>query len=276
MVKLATWNVNSLRARLDYVCDWLELNRPDVLLMQETKLRSDDFPELRFQELGYHSYHHGMSQWNGVAILSRDRLEEPKVCVDSLEFDGERQTRAVSAITFGLRVLSVYVPNGRTLDDPHYRYKLAWLRELKGELGIFAGQGTPLVVGGDFNIAPSDRDLWSPSALEGMTHVSEAEREALSEIVSVGLVDSYRRCEPERDGFSWWDYRGGAFHRNSGMRIDLVLLSESLAPSLRSARVDRDARKVDASGRKPSDHAPVVIEFTAPNEEGSLQGPLGV
>jgi exodeoxyribonuclease-3 len=272
VLKIVSWNVNSLRARLDYLCQWLELTGPDILLLQETKLQVDDFPAERFKELGYSSLHHGQGRWNGVAILSREPLQDARTCVDVPGLDGAVEARAVVATTFGVRVMSVYVPNGRAVDDPHYDYKLAWLGELRDELAVMMTEGTPLLIGGDFNIAPSDGDVWSPESLSGMTHVSQTERRALADILSLGFVDAYRRFEPDGEGFSWWDYRGGAFHKNQGMRIDLVLLSEQLCSSLHSVSVDREARKVDSSGRKPSDHAPVTIELNLPHEENVLRG----
>lgn len=249
-MKLATWNVNSLTARRARVLEWLEAQRPDVVMIQETKLRDGAFPDGDFGALGYEAAHYGQGQWNGVALLSRVGLAD----VERGLSDGE--ARLIGATCGGLRAYSCYVPNGRSLDDPHYAYKLRWLDELRGRL---AGRdpATPVVVAGDFNVAPADRDVWDPSALEGMTHVSAPERAALAGVAATGLVDAVRALHPDDPCFTWWDYRGGAFHRGWGLRIDLVYLDAALAPRLRAAYVDRDARK----GTKPSDHAPVVVEL---------------
>ncbi len=249
-MRVATWNVNSLNARLERVLEWLAANGPDVLLVQETKLRDEAFPSSAFADLGYEGAHVGQGQWNGVAVVSRVGLDE---VVRGLS-DGE--ARLVGATCGGLRVYSCYVPNGRALDDPHYAYKLAWLEELRGLLAA-RDRSVPVLIGGDFNVAPADRDVWDPGALEGMTHVSGPERRALEALEATGLVDAVRCVHPDEPCFTWWDYRGGAFHRGWGMRIDLVYLDAALAPRVRAAYVDRDARK----GTKPSDHAPVVVEL---------------
>ncbi len=249
-MRVVTWNVNSLHARLGRVREWLEANGPDVMLLQETKLRDEAFPSEVFTALGYESAHAGQGQWNGVAVLSRVGLTG----VTRGLSDGE--ARLVGATCGGLRVYSCYVPNGRALDDPHYAYKLRWLDELRGLLAGRDG-ALPVVVAGDFNVAPADRDVWDPAALEGMTHVSHPERAALEGIVATGLVDVVRALHPDEPCFTWWDYRGGAFHRGWGMRIDLVYVDAALAPRVRAAYVDRDARK----GVKPSDHAPVVVDL---------------
>ncbi|HQU26917.1 MAG TPA: exodeoxyribonuclease III [Acidimicrobiales bacterium] len=249
-MRVVTWNVNSLNARLARVLEWLEANEPDVALLQETKMRDDAFPVEAFAALGYESAHVGQGQWNGVAVLSRAGLAD----VERGLSDGE--ARLVGATCGGLRVYSCYVPNGRALDDPHYAYKLRWLDELRALLAA-RDRSAPVVVAGDFNVAPADLDVWDPTALAGMTHASAPERAALDEIVATGLVDVVRARHPAEPCFTWWDYRGGAFHRGWGMRIDLVYVDAAHAERVRAAFVDRDARK----GPKPSDHAPVVVDL---------------
>lgn len=256
-MRIATWNVNSLNARLHRVEAWLEAVHPDVVCLQETKLANDAFPALTFQALGYESVHHGQGQWNGVAILSRVGIEDPQV-----DFaDGgapDVDARLVWATCGGVRVASAYVPNGRTLDDPHYQYKLAWLARLRSHLDQACSPTDAVAVLGDFNIAPEDRDVWDTSVFEGCTHVSEPERRALGDIEEWGLVDVFRRRFPDDDGlYTYWDYQAGRFHKRQGIRIDLIMTTASLADRLRWVVVDRNARK----GDKPSDHAPVVAEF---------------
>lgn len=249
---VATWNVNSLTARWPRVAAWLGEVAPDVCLIQETKQTDAKFPAAALAELGYESAHYGQGQWNGVAILSRVGLED----VTRGFGDDDPEARLVGALCGGVQFYSCYVPNGRALDDPHYTYKLAWLAKL-ATLLEGRDRSRHVVVGGDFNVAPSDLDVWDPSALEGMTHVSEPERAALRALEATGVQDVTRRLHPGEQIFSWWDYRNGAFHRGWGLRIDLLLVDEALADLARASYVDRDARK----GEKPSDHAPVVADF---------------
>ena len=256
-MRLATWNVNSLKARLPRVEAWLAEAVPDVVCLQETKLADDAFPALSFHALGYEGVHHGEGRWNGVAILSRVGLDAPSF---GFAPDGEivaDEARIVSATCAGVRVASVYVPNGRALDDPQYAFKLEWLARLRSHLEVAWDPSTPVVLCGDFNIAPTDDDVWDATAVHGATHVSAPERAALAELEAWGLVDVFRQQNPEPGVYSWWDYRAGAFHKNLGMRIDLVLASEALAGRAVGAFIDRNARK----GQKPSDHAPVVVDF---------------
>jgi exodeoxyribonuclease-3 len=253
---VATWNVNSLKARMPRVEEWVAATQPDVLCMQETKMSDAQFPAMTFSGLGYDSVHHGQGQWNGVAILSRVGLE------DTLSgFDDGREpdpdARIVWATCGGVRVASVYVPNGRELDHDHYRYKLDWLGRLRAHLDAHHEPSEPLAVCGDWNIAPEDRDVWSPAAFEGSTHVSVPEREALAEVKAWGLVDVFREHYDAGGLFSYWDYRAGDFHQKRGMRIDYVLASTALAKTSVADLVDRNARK----GQKPSDHAPVLALF---------------
>ncbi len=259
-MRLATWNVNSLSARLPLVLEWMEANDPDILCMQETKLADDAFPSAAFAELGYESAHHGDGRWNGVAIASRVGLERP-VCGLGSEED-VHGCRMLAATCAGIRVHSVYVPNGRSLDSEHYRFKLDWLARLQAYLAEHGDPGDTVAVCGDFNIAPGDADVWDPAAFVGATHVSEPERRALDAILDWGLEDTFRRFHPEGGLFSWWDYRAGNFHKGMGMRIDLVLLSRSLAARAVSAEIDRNARKKSPQGNKPSDHTVVVVDLT--------------
>jgi exodeoxyribonuclease III len=254
-VRLVTWNVNSLTARLPRVQEWIEANAPDILCMQETKQADAAFPAGAFEELGYASVHHGDGRWNGVAIVSRVGLEHPAVGLSAPE--DAHGTRIVAATCAGVRVHSVYVPNGRTVDSEHYEAKLAWLARLGSYLSEQCDAAQPVAVCGDFNVAPNDADVWDPAAFVGATHVSGPERAALATLLDWGLEDVFAREHPEGGIFSWWDYRAGDFHQGRGMRIDLVLVTRPLAERLVSAVIDRDARK----GKKPSDHAPVVVDL---------------
>lgn len=257
-MRLATWNVNSLTARMPRVLGWLEEHQPDILCMQETKQADAAFPEDAFAERGYESAHHGDGRWNGVAIISRVGLEDPARGFCSPEDD--YGCRMVAATCAGIRVHSVYVPNGRSPDHEQYGFKLAWLARMARYLGETCDPSRDVAVCGDFNIAPDDRDVWDPAAFVGATHVSEPERRALATILDFGLVDVWRRHHDEGGVFSWWDYRAGDFHQGRGMRIDLVLLTPSVADRSVSVMIDRNARK----GKKPSDHAPVLVEFDDP------------
>jgi exodeoxyribonuclease-3 len=255
-VRVATWNINSLRARLERVEAWLAEVEPDVVLLQETKLADDAFPALTFEALGYSCAHHGQGQWNGVAILSRVGLDDVIAgFADGGPPDGD--ARLVSATCGDVRVSSAYVPNGRSLDDDHYRYKLDWLDRLAAHLDTEAASNDSIIIGGDFNIAPEDRDVHDPEKFVGATHVSDAERERLSALVDRGLVDVFRRHHADDRVFSWWDYRAGDFHQGRGMRIDLLMCSEPVVERSAWCLIDRNARK----GKQPSDHAPVIVEL---------------
>ncbi|MCU1373928.1 MAG: xthA [Actinomycetia bacterium] len=256
-MRIATWNVNSLKARLPRVEEWLAEAQPDVLCMQETKLSDDAFPAMTFAALGYDSVHHGQGQWNGVAILSRVGITD---VVDGFGDGGEPdgEARLLTATCGGVRVATVYVPNGREVGHEHYFYKLGWLSRLRAHLEATADRSSDVVVCGDFNVAPDDRDVWDAAACHGGTHVSEPEREALAGVEAWGLTDVLRQRYDQDGLFSWWDYQAGAFHKHWGMRIDLLLASAPLAERLSWVLVDRNARK----GSKPSDHAPLVAEFT--------------
>lgn len=256
-VLIATWNVNSLKARLPRVQAWLADVQPDVLLMQETKLADKAFPALSFSEMGYESAHFGQGQWNGVAVLSKVGLTDVVTNFAVGEPDGE--ARIITATCGGVKVVSVYVPNGRALDHEHYQYKLQWLDKLVAHIDHIATPTSSLVVAGDYNIAPSDIDVWDPAALEGSTHVSAPERDRLRRLAEWGLRDVVREMHPEPGIYSWWDYRNGSFHRGWGMRIDLALVTETVAKHTTWSGIDRNARK----GEQPSDHAPVLIEVDA-------------
>ena len=256
-MRIATWNVNSLKARLARVEEWLAYAQPDVLCMQETKLADSAFPDLAFGVLGYEAAHHGDGRWNGVAILSRVGLEDVAAGFSEAPEGVASETRLLAATCGGVRVHSVYVPNGRSLDNAQYAAKLDWLARLRDLIITAVGDPVlPVAVCGDFNIAPEDRDVYDPGKFVGATHVSPAERAALAEITAAGLVDAFRLVYDQDRLYTWWDYRAGDFHNHRGMRIDLVLLSKSLADGVRWGIVDRNARK----GQSPSDHAPLVID----------------
>lgn len=256
-MRLATWNVNSVKARLPRLLAWLATTAPDVCCLQETKCTDAAFPAAELAELGYASAHHGDGRWNGVAIVSRVGLDDVRRGLPAGPGGAATEPRCIAASCAGLRVYSVYVPNGRALDDPQYPYKLAWLADLR-ELLAAHGRGERVAVCGDFNVAPSDADVWDPALFVGSTHVSAAERAALGDLAALGLRDVVREAHPGPESvYTYWDYRAGAFHRRMGMRIDLVLASEPVAEGVRAAYVDRNARK----GKGPSDHAPVVVEI---------------
>ena len=267
-MRLATWNVNSLKARLPRVEEWLAYAQPDVVCLQETKMADAAFPTMPFAALGYEVAHHGDGRWNGVAILSRIGLEDvtegfgpPATAVGaSLTEDVAAERRLLAATCGGVRVVSVYVPNGRSLDHEQFAAKLEWLNRLHDWLSTAGSPDRPLAVCGDFNIAPDDRDVYDPRLYVGTTHTSPAEREALARIEAWGLQDAFRLLYPQDRLFTWWDYRAGDFHNHRGMRIDLVLVTAPLAAAARWALIDRNARK----GKLPSDHAPLLIDFDEP------------
>ena len=261
-MRLATWNVNSAKARLPRLLDWLDQRRPDVVCLQETKLPDAEFDEAFGAELaarGYAYAHVGEGRWNGVAVLSRVGLDDVVRGFPGQpgfpDPAGAPEARAVVATCAGVRVWSVYVPNGRTPDDPHFLYKLSWLGALRE--AVAAGPTGSVVVCGDMNIAPADGDVYDPSAYVGSTHVTPQERAALAGIEAVGLTDVLRRRWPDERAFTYWDYRAGMFHQDLGMRIDLVLAGAALADRTRAVWVDRQARK----GSGPSDHAPVIVDL---------------
>ncbi|MFT3900881.1 MAG: exodeoxyribonuclease III [Gordonia sp. (in: high G+C Gram-positive bacteria)] len=272
-MRVATWNVNSLAARVPRVVPWLAERKPDVVCLQETKLSDEGFADAigkDLDELGYEWAHHGQGQWNGVALLSRVGLDDVEKAFPGTpgfpEVDGPPEARAVSAVCDGVRVYSLYVPNGREVGSDHYGYKLAWLGALCDAVQA-AGPATTMVCG-DINIAPADDDVYDATAFAGHTHVTDAERAALGAVVDTGLVDVVRRRWPDERVFSYWDYRAGMFHKDLGMRIDLILAGADVADRVAAAFIDRQARK----GSKPSDHAPVIVDLDdAP--EGDI-GPM--
>jgi exodeoxyribonuclease-3 len=256
-VRVATWNVNSVRQRVPRLLPWLDERQPDVVCLQEIKLTREAFTELLGGELtarGYEFAAHGQSQWNGVAILSRAGLDDVQTGLANEPGFPEPEARAVSATCGGIRVHSVYVPNGREPDSDHYHYKLSWLAALRDE--VAAGPEAALVCG-DMNIAPTDADVFDPAAYIGQTHVTAPERASLAELQATGLHDVVRERWPDNRVFSYWDYRAGMFHQDLGMRIDLILATGPVAKRARAAWVDRKARK----GTAPSDHAPVIVDL---------------
>jgi exodeoxyribonuclease III len=256
-VRVATWNVNSVKQRMPRLLPWLDQRQPDVVCLQETKLADDAFTELLGEELDRRDYAvalHGEARWNGVAIASRAGLDDVTAGLPGAPGFPGPEARAVSATCGGIRVHSVYVPNGRTPDSDHYRYKLAWLAALRE--AVAAGPDAAIVCG-DMNIAPTDADVFDPDAYVGQTHVTPPERAALADLEALGLHDVVRDRWPTERVFTYWDYRAGMFHQDLGMRIDLVLATASVAGRVRAAWVDRQARK----GTGPSDHAPVIVDL---------------
>ncbi|MGH8140938.1 MAG: exodeoxyribonuclease III, partial [Steroidobacteraceae bacterium] len=297
-MRIATWNVNSLKVRMPRVEEWLGYAQPDVLCLQETKMSDAAFPSMPFTALGYESAHNGEGRWNGVAILSRVGLDAVSAGFGRSSAGtvagagalggtvagagalggtvggvGDRsgagagpeghgtaapaEARMLSADCGGVRVSSVYVPNGRSVGSEHYLAKLAWLAQLRAHLESTCDPQGAVAVCGDFNVAPEDRDVWNRASLEGATHVSEPERAALAQLLDWGLVDGFRARYDQDRLYSWWDYRAGDFHQHRGMRIDLLLLSRPLAEGISWALIDRFARK----GKLPSDHAPVLVDL---------------
>jgi len=256
-VRIATWNVNSVKQRLPRLLPWLDEREPDVVCLQETKLADAAFGELLDAELSQRGYEvavHGEAAWNGVAILSRAGLEDVVRGIPGGPGFPEPEARAVAATCGGLRVVSVYVPNGRSPGSDHYAYKLEWLQALRA---MVQPDAAAALVCGDMNIAPADEDVFDPEAYEGHTHVTEPERAALADLQSLGLRDVVRDRWPGERVFSYWDYRAGMFHQDLGMRIDLILAGEPVAERVKAAWIDRQARK----GKGPSDHAPVIVDL---------------
>ena len=257
LVRVATWNVNSVKQRTARLLPWLDQRQPDVVCLQETKLADGAFEQLLGEQLGSRGYAlalHGEAQWNGVAILSRVGLEDVLAGIPGAPGFPHAEARAVSATCQGVRVHCVYVPNGRAPDSEHYRYKLAWLAALRE---LVSADPRNAIVCGDMNIAPTDADVFDPDAYVGHTHVTAPERAALAQLQALGLHDVVRERWPCERVFTYWDYRAGMFHQDLGMRIDLVLAGGDVAGRVRAAWVDRQARK----GSGPSDHAPVIVDL---------------
>jgi exodeoxyribonuclease-3 len=284
-MRITTWNVNSMKARLEKIEWWLERAAPDVLLMQETKLSDTDAPLMTFQMAGYQLIHHGEGRWNGVAIAVRDgiSIDEPitnfgdgpvrnsgsgaSVSLEEEDFNPSEEARMLSIRVAALgadpiRVVSLYAPNGRVVDSAFYEGKLRWFARARRWLDATRDPGEALVIGGDLNIAPADIDVWDPRAVHGGTHVSEPERAAFRNLIDWGLDDAFRERHPDARGrFTWWDYRAGNFHKNFGMRIDHLLPTASVADRVVAVEIDREARK----GKPiPSDHAPLVLDLDEP------------
>ena len=260
-MRIATWNVNSITSRLPRVTEWLEETGTDVLCIQETKVADSGFPALPFEGLGYEVAHYGQGRWNGVAVISKVGIADVERGFEADPGFPDAATieaRAIGATCGGVRVWSLYVPNGRTPDDPHYDYKLQWLASLTKHLTGQVSDSTPLAVLGDFNIAPTDADVWDPAKFIGSTHVTEPERAAFQAMTELGLHDVFPRALKGDHPFTYWDYRDGSFHRGMGMRIDFVLANAALQGAVTDAYVDRNARK----GKGPSDHAPIVVDLS--------------
>jgi exodeoxyribonuclease-3 len=254
-VRIASWNVNSIRAREQAVFGWLRAQEPDVLCMQETKVEDDDFPTDEFLRLGYEVVMAGQPTYNGVAIAARLPIKDVRVGLAGEAPAAER--RAISATIDGVRYLNVYVPNGRAVGTPTFAQKLAWLERLRGTLDEWAVPTEELVVCGDFNVARDERDLFDPEAFRGRVHFHPDERSAVERVLDFGLVDVFRHFHREAGCYSWWDYRAGGFARDQGLRIDYVFATQALLARCTGALIDVEPRRVD----KPSDHAPVVVEI---------------
>ena len=259
-MKIATWNVNGLRARIDYVLHWLEARRPDVVGLQELKLTDDQYPHERLGEAGYESVVHGQKAWNGVAVLSRHPVELVEA---GLAGQAELGARMIVARTAGMVFASVYVPNGKSVDHDDYPRKLAWLDRLAEQWKALADGPDPAVLCGDFNVCPQPIDSWNEPQLAGSIFHTDPERARIRALAEGGAMDLFRELHPERQAFSWWDYRGGAFPRGHGLRIDFLLGSAAIRERLQAAEIDRDFRK-KIGDLKPSDHAPVWAELDSP------------
>jgi len=258
-MRLITWNVNSLKARWPRVPELLAAHTPDVVCLQETKLAAETFPHAALAELGYSAVEASEGRWNGVALLVRDGLTVTDPVRDLPGSPVPEEARWVEATVDGVRVVSVYVPNGREVASEWYPRKLEFLAAMRERLSVLVAQG-PTVVAGDFNVAPEDQDVWDLAAFpEGSTHVTAPERDAVAALVALGMVDAQRAMLPQGEAFTWWDYRGGAFHRGHGLRIDLALVA---GLGVGAVSVDRVARRNNDAGDKPSDHAPVVVDLT--------------
>jgi exodeoxyribonuclease III len=254
-VKLATWNVNSLKVRLPHVADWLNSAQPDVLCLQETKLEDKNFPLAEIEALGYRAVFSGQKTYNGVALISKNEAFDIVNAIPNFE---DEQKRVLAATFDGMRVICAYMPNGQSVDSDKYQYKLKWLAALRDWLADEIKRFPKLALLGDYNIAPEDRDVHDPKAWEGNVLVSEPERAAFRAFIDLGLKDSYRLFEQPEKTYSWWDYRMMGFRRNHGMRIDHILLSDALAPSCTSCLIDKAPRKLE----RPSDHTPVIAELS--------------
>jgi exodeoxyribonuclease-3 len=280
-MRIATWNVNSLKARLEKVEWWLVRAEPDILLMQETKLTDEDAPVMAFAMNGYDLIHHGEGRWNGVAMAVRQGVGVSDIvtnfgdgpvrnsgpgagtAVAEEDFDPSDEARMLGAVVDGTRYVCLYAPNGRVVGSPFYEGKLRWFARVRRWLEETRDPSEPLVLGGDLNVAPTDADVWDARAVHGGTHVSEPEREAFGRLLDWGLVDAYRSRRSEPGRFTWWDYRAGNFHKNLGMRIDHLLVTPTIADRVVLAEIDREARKGTPI---PSDHAPLFVDLDEPGK----------
>lgn len=254
-MRIVTYNINSIRARMERFIPWLEEEKPEVVCLQETKSTDETFPWTELESLGYEVAHVGQTSYNGVAILSRLGIEDVD---EALPGDSEdKDARLVAATCGDVRVISVYVPNGRSLESDHYQYKLRWLERLHSYLAEGHSPDEPIVLCGDFNVAPEPRDVYDPALWEGRVLFTEAEKQAFRKLLEWGMVDAFRLLRKEDDIYTWWDYRMGAFWQNRGLRIDHLLITKPLVPQVTEALMDREMRK----GTRPSDHAPVSIEL---------------
>ena len=253
-MKIATWNVNSLTVRLPQVLDWLQAHQPDVLALQETKLTDDKFPHDAFATAGYHSAFFGQRTYNGVALLSRQALDAVQCNIPGLD---DEQARVIAATVGDVRVIDTYFPNGQAPDSDKFAYKMRWLDALQTWVAAELQRWPRLVLLGDFNIAPEDRDVYDPAAWAGQIHCTPQEREHFQQLLGLGLVDAFRAFEQPPKSWSWWDYRNLAFRKNQGLRIDHILVSAALRPALQACSIDKTPRK----NERPSDHAPVIAEF---------------
>jgi exodeoxyribonuclease-3 len=253
-MKIASWNVNSIRVRLEQVLEWLDSAKPDVLGLQEIKMQTADFPVAAFEEVGYHCAVDGQKTYNGVALLSRTEPADIQLSIPDFQ---DEQKRAIAGTYAGCRVINLYVPNGQAVGADKYEYKLNWLGALAGWLEAELKQHDKVVVMGDFNIAPDDRDVHDPDEWQGKILCSDAERAALQTLLDLGLTDSFRLFEQAENAFSWWDYRAAGFRRNRGMRIDLLLVTDAVAKLTTQSVIDKEPRILE----RPSDHAPVWVEY---------------
>ena len=259
-MRIATWNINSVRARIDRLTAFLERSDVDVLAIQETKVPDAGFPARPIEALGYQIAHHGTSQWNGVAVLSRIGIDDVRIGIPGLpSFDDAAEARSIGVLCAGVRVWSLYIPNGRAIGDPHLDYKLRWLAAVKnyGVAELAADPSAQIALCGDFNIAPTDDDIWDVEFFRGQTHVTPPERQAFADLVDAGFADVVRPHTPGPGVYTYWDYKQLSFPKRRGMRIDFALASPALAARVTGARIDRDERK----GKLPSDHAPVIVEI---------------
>jgi exodeoxyribonuclease-3 len=258
-MRFATWNVNSLKMRMPRVLEFLETYKPDVLCLQETKADPGKFPNLEFEEAGYHAVHHSAGQWAGVALLAPLGVEFGDVCAGLAGEPAADEARWIEANVGGVRAVSVYVPNGRVVGSDTYADKLRFFEAIAERVAELDG---PLAIGGDFNVCRTDLDVYDPAAFEGSTHVQPEERERFEAILDAGLVDAFRALHPKETAYTWWDYRAGNFHKGLGLRIDFVLMTPDLGERLTRAGMARDFRK----GKKPSDHAPLLVQLGEPSD----------